>query len=247
MSSAKDKNNLSSVAGEADDNSVTQVFEVDADNLFTQVQESEYNQARNQARAEGRIYEASKKRLHSLDAFRAMLAIFGVILHAYYFHLIFTLHQGTFDSMIMNTQAKGADFFGILSLWIHSFRMPAFFAISGFFSFYLLNRIGHGNTVLNRCKRILIPFLILWLAPLAFSAIELLVAHAGRAAFYQDFNYNVLTYVGTFWFLYFLLIMDALLLLVFVPLFKREPVKNVRLPQPPSSRGGGAGHHEKIF
>src|SRR3990167_9205055 len=67
-------------------------------------------------------------RLHSFDALRAMLAIFGVVLHAYYFYFMFNAN-GMSPLLLMKFQ--GPEFIQLLCLWIHSFRMPAFFALSG--------------------------------------------------------------------------------------------------------------------
>ncbi len=182
---------------------------------------------RERVRVRGEIKSLPKpSRLHSFDAFRAMLAIFGVILHAYYFFLIFKVKIGTFDEAILGVHSTSTDFFTIFCLWIHSFRMPAFFAISGFFSFYLFTKIGLKSTLMNRCKRILIPFLVLWLVPLIFMLIKILINHATLPEIKQYLNVNQITYVGTFWFLYFLIIMDAILLLFFIPVFRRNlPIK----------------------
>ena len=44
--------------------------------------------------------------------------------------------------------------------FIHTFRMPAFFLISGFFAAVLFEKYGAAGLLSNRLKRILLPLLI---------------------------------------------------------------------------------------
>jgi glucans biosynthesis protein C len=46
--------------------------------------------------------------------------------------------------------------------FIHTFRMPAFFLISGFFAAVLFEKYGAAGLLSNRLKRILLPLLIFW-------------------------------------------------------------------------------------
>lgn len=45
---------------------------------------------------------------------------------------------------------------------IHSFRMPAFYAMAGFFGALLWNRRGPASFASNRTKRVLLPFALFW-------------------------------------------------------------------------------------
>jgi glucans biosynthesis protein C len=45
---------------------------------------------------------------------------------------------------------------------IHAFRMPAFFAMSGFFGALLWNRRGAAPFLANRARRIVVPFALFW-------------------------------------------------------------------------------------
>jgi glucan biosynthesis protein C len=47
---------------------------------------------------------------------------------------------------------------------IHLFRMPAFFAMAGFFAALLYERGGWRALAVNRAKRVLLPFIIFWIA-----------------------------------------------------------------------------------
>jgi glucans biosynthesis protein C len=56
---------------------------------------------------------------------------------------------------------------------IHSFRMPAFFAMAGFFGALLWNRRGPASFAANRAKRIVLPFVLFW--SLLFPAMAVIV------------------------------------------------------------------------
>jgi len=50
-----------------------------------------------------------------------------------------------------------SEFYGIPILFIHGFRMPLFFFVSGFFTMLLWKRKGTKELMSNRCKRIVLP------------------------------------------------------------------------------------------
>jgi peptidoglycan/LPS O-acetylase OafA/YrhL len=52
-----------------------------------------------------------------------------------------------------------SEFYGIPILFIHGFRMPLFFFVSGFFTMLLWKRKGTKELMSNRCKRIVLPFI----------------------------------------------------------------------------------------
>jgi hypothetical protein len=61
---------------------------------------------------------------------------------------------------------------------------------------------------MNRVKRIFLPFLILWLVPFAFAIMQILPMDLYKPnTIWMDLNY-----IGSFWFLYFLILFDAILL-----------------------------------
>ena len=78
--------------------------------------------------------EDNSTRIHALDAFRATLMILGVLLHTSLSYL--PVPWPYLD--------KGANsiFLGGLTDFIHLFRMPAFFLISGFFGALLWKKRG---------------------------------------------------------------------------------------------------------
>ena len=52
-----------------------------------------------------------------------------------------------------------SEFYGIPILFIHGFRMPLFFFVSGFFTMLLWKRKGTKELMSNRCKRIVLPLI----------------------------------------------------------------------------------------
>ena len=91
-------------------------------------------------------------RLYSLDAMRGILMLLGV-----YFHLAFHYHPGN--------STGGHWVFWLFTLWVHFFRMPAFFLIAGFFGALLFYRRGSKEMIVNRFKRIFLP-LIIFITPI---------------------------------------------------------------------------------
>ena len=92
------------------------------------------------------------ERLHGIDALRAIAMILGIFLHATIAYKVDTLPTWPHDDVFTN---KAFDFVYLL---IHSFRMPLFFLIAGFFCRFLLLKIGEKEFIRHRWKRIVIPF-----------------------------------------------------------------------------------------
>lgn len=161
-------------------------------------------------------------RLHSFDALRAIVAIFGVVLHCLFLQIILSQPNLSLNHAIFsNEQSRIMAFF---ILWIHSFRLPIFFAISGFFSFYLFQRKGQVSTLQNRWKKIAIPFLVLWLVPILYDLFVFSISTIPHAAWQKLFSMNQIGQLGTFWFLYYLILIDLFFLLIIVPLRNIMPL-----------------------
>ena len=131
-----------------------------------------------------------EKRIAGLDASRATMMILGVLLHS----LIFSIFYIKIDSV--------SEFHAIMGSFftIHTFRMPAFFFLAGFFSSLILERRGQSGFLMNRSKRLGLVFLIFapTVAPLTFIASDST----------QPFGLQHL------WFIYYLLIISALFYLL---------------------------------
>lgn len=156
-------------------------------------------------------------RYHSLDALRAVMMLLGLLLHAACSYTTFPMQ----DAWLFKDErtSHGAD---ALLLTIHTFRMPVFMVLAGFFAALLADRRGVGGLILNRTQRVLIPFvvafvlvmpLVKWAAFYAQSVGEGLAApvdeglrRALRSPFFSS--------LGHLWFLYDLLLFYAAVVLI---------------------------------
>lgn len=93
-------------------------------------------------------------RYHALDSMRATMMLLGIYLH------VVVGYSGNGHWPYIDRQPTHVlDFtLGI----IHSFRMPAFFVMAGFFGALLWTRRGPASFAVNRGKRIVIPFALFW-------------------------------------------------------------------------------------
>ncbi|MHC5544506.1 acyltransferase family protein, partial [Singulisphaera rosea] len=90
------------------------------------------------------------RRYHALDCVRATAMLLGVLYHALMFGA-------------MGRGGPGPGFGGIpmrLQDWMHSFRMPLFFLISGFFGAMMLEKYGTRGFLSRRWSRIGLPLLV---------------------------------------------------------------------------------------
>ena len=141
-------------------------------------------------------------RLHSLDFLRAFALLMGVLLHA----LILFLEP--FDG---SEPRLGAS---IIFIWIHTWRMPLFMLLAGFFTALSLQKRDVGNYALNRLIRLGVPLLILW-------AVIPAVDEGSKDIFTLPELISWLLYDVPFtlrldhlWFLYYLLIFYGVMLLL---------------------------------
>ena len=94
-------------------------------------------------------------RLDYLDAVRAFALLLGVVFHA---GLSFMPHAVGWAVMDVSTSPLMRGFF----LVSHSFRMPLFFLIAGYFSHMSFHRKGAGGFLCSRFTRLVIPFVVGW-------------------------------------------------------------------------------------
>ncbi|PIF75789.1 hypothetical protein CLU95_2942 [Variovorax sp. 54] len=99
------------------------------------------------------------QRLHALDNLRALMMWLGIVLHVAINHL-------TVASPLPWRDPKTSPVADLLLLFIHSFRMPVFFVLAGFFVALLVERRGADGMLKNRSLRLALPFAIFW--PLLF-------------------------------------------------------------------------------
>ncbi len=105
-------------------------------------------------------------RFHALDMLRSFAMLLGVALHSF-----ISYSMTPFPQWLVRDPNQHY-FFQTAILIIHLFRMELFFLISGFFTYYLYQKIGGIAFLKNRFLRIVIPFLVTWpLTLLAFMLI----------------------------------------------------------------------------
>ena len=93
------------------------------------------------------------QRLHGLDALRASAMLLGLVLHA-----AIPFMQAPF--FWVGREAATGWFFDFLFTSVHSFRMPLFFLLAGFFSHLVCARKGWAGFLKQRALRIGVPFLL---------------------------------------------------------------------------------------
>jgi glucan biosynthesis protein C len=97
-------------------------------------------------------------RHHSLDSLRAAMMLLGIVIHA-------TLPYLPGDpeaEMPFRDEAAASGLYLLVIHFIHSFRMSVFFVMAGFFAALLTERRGPRGLLINRFRRIVIPFAVGW-------------------------------------------------------------------------------------
>jgi surface polysaccharide O-acyltransferase-like enzyme len=94
----------------------------------------------------------TKERLDALDALRAAAMLLGVVLHASISYMTCRM-----PNLLWGVHDASHATLDWLFWWIHSFRLPLFFLIAGFFSARLWQRRGADAFLANRTRRILMP------------------------------------------------------------------------------------------
>jgi hypothetical protein len=93
-------------------------------------------------------------RYHALDRVRATAMLLGVVYHS----LMFRMFVGAATPGPPGMGGRGADAY--FQDWLHSFRMPLFFLISGFFGRMMLEKYGTGRYLRKRWSRIGVPLVL---------------------------------------------------------------------------------------
>lgn len=105
-------------------------------------------------------------RLHALDNLRAMLMWLGIVLHVAINHL-------TGPALLPFKDPQTTPVADLLVMFIHAFRMPAFFVLAGFLAAMMVAGRGYGAMLRNRVRRVALPFAVFW--PLMFIGLVVLV------------------------------------------------------------------------
>lgn len=154
----------------------------------------------------------SQARLHALDNLRAMLMWLGIVLHV-------SINYMTGPSLLPFKDAKVTPLADLLLMFIHAFRMPAFFLLAGFLAAMMVAARGHRAMMQNRVRRVALPFAVFW--PLMFIGLGALVMQFRHLMFFGTFGFDLavapkpssgraLFNTMHMWFLYYLFIFCAL-------------------------------------
>jgi peptidoglycan/LPS O-acetylase OafA/YrhL len=95
----------------------------------------------------------ASERFHAFDALRAAMMLLGVALHS-------STAYSTFPDVWWLKDPVTSRWLDAFLLFIHSFRLPAFFVMSGFFAALLIGRRGWQGFLENRVARLGLPFLL---------------------------------------------------------------------------------------
>lgn len=148
-------------------------------------------------------------RIHGLDALRGGALLLGIVLHG------LLAYVPGFPWIVMDTPTSAAA--GVVSMWIHMFRMPLFMFLAGYFARMSLGRRGTRAFVVDRAKRILLPLVVF--APLMLVCMMLIGAAAlkrqgGALPPQPDVPlWLLLTSPGHLWFLWTLVQLYAVVLI----------------------------------
>ena len=144
-------------------------------------------------------------RFHTLDFLRAFALLMGVLLHVL---------------MLFLEPADGSEprlGLTIIFVWIHTWRMPLFMLLAGFFTALSLSKRQVGNYALNRLIRLGVPLLLLWsVIPAidegATELLELFKTPDLISWLFYDVPFTLR--LDHLWFLYYLLLFYGILLLL---------------------------------
>ncbi len=159
-----------------------------------------------------------EKRYHSLDALRASMMLLGIWLH--------TVVGSSRDGGWPYKDPHPTAIFDWTLALIHTFRMPLFMALAGFFGALLWTKRGRVSFVTNRLQRVALPFVLGWFAVLPLSLVIAIYGKTGSLtagiAFFTSGAFLAHLHPGHLWFLEYLVVLYVLALIV-VPLAERLP------------------------
>ena len=141
-------------------------------------------------------------RIHSLDFLRAFALLMGVLLH------VLMLFLEPFDGSEPRLSAS------IMFIWIHTWRMPLFMLLAGFFTALSLSKRDVGNYALNRLIRLGVPILLLWAVIPAIDEGTSDIFKLPELISWVLYDVPFTLRLDHLWFLYYLLIFYGVLLLL---------------------------------
>ena len=152
-----------------------------------------------------------------MDSLRSVLIIMGISLHAANIYHV--------DGSWMISDPEQHVVFNYLTHFIHLFRMPAFFILSGYFSLFIYQRYGVKKYFRYRLRQIIIPVMVIGLVVNSLQGVLLYYGESsifnGRS-FFDGYLFSG-AWISHLWFLVFLLIFIILLGLI-MPILDRSTI-----------------------
>ena len=158
------------------------------------------------------------ERLHSLDSLRAIMMMLGLVLHS---AATYSIDVGDWPINDPKAMSYSNDF--IVGL-IHSFRMPIFFLIAGFFGSMLFYEKTPLKMIKNRISRVVYPFLVFLILLWPLMLLTFGYTKSVFAGSHDPFAEVVSIFSSPFafiprhtihlWFLYYLIIITILTVLI---------------------------------
>jgi glucan biosynthesis protein C len=112
----------------------------------------------------------SHSRVHYMDNLRAFAMLLGIFFHAA------LAYSPSLNQVWLTASPQNSVIIDFIAFFSHSFRMPLFFLIAGFFAALLIHKRGVGAMLKNRLLRITLPFAIF--LPLVILAFVVLIGWA---------------------------------------------------------------------
>jgi glucan biosynthesis protein C len=112
----------------------------------------------------------SHSRVHYMDNLRAFAMLLGIFFHAA------LAYSPSLKEVWLTASPQNSGIVDFIAFFSHTFRMPLFFLIAGFFTALLIQKRGLGAMIKNRLMRITLPLSIF--LPLVLAAFAILIGWA---------------------------------------------------------------------
>ncbi|MCX7124578.1 MAG: acyltransferase family protein [Gammaproteobacteria bacterium] len=185
----------------------------------------------------------STNRIHSMDNLRGILAMLGIPFHASFFLYLYTatsMHHFIMrpNQFLLEPVPAPVSHEFLMAFYLHTFWMPAFFLLAGFFAHLLCENKGTQHFFKNRFFRIGLPFVFyfLWLIPCFLGKIAVISLSEKKnftAELINNYqNGNLFSYFNdtkSYWFLEYLLCIYLVTLLFLLLRNKRATKKTTQI------------------
>lgn len=144
-----------------------------------------------------------KSYYYQIDALRSTMLLLGIVIHAG-----LSLMEFPLDKMWPYKYSENSLFFDVLVLFIHTFRVPVFFVLAGFFMEMSLKKYSRVTLLIKKIKRIGIPLFFGTLLLYPIIEYAMLSANLGYHSIRKFIDYFEVSHYSFahLWFLYYLFI-----------------------------------------